>query len=495
MTMTNNYDLPSPGHALLQLAQDEPNAHAAIFVDRAGNESSVSRSEVLAQARAVANYLVELGVQENDLIVVSLPKSLEHMYAMLGVWWVGACPLPINPSAPAPEIERIMAVANPVVTMASSTGVAELLNGEDLELPPRHPQNSGAFLSGGSTGMPKVIHVNSPWGRGARKLLNACGVRTGQTQLVSGPWYHNGPIAWAHFGLAMGHRLVVMERFEANQSVELIEKHHVQSLLLVPTMMNRIAAIKDIGRENFNSVESVVHTSAACPSWLKYKWIDLVGPQKIFEAYGSTEGIGHAVIRGDEWQRHEGSVGKPLAKVEVLDPKTKKSAPSGEVGELWWQLPDSGLPFEYLGAKPQVNGGLASVGDLGWLDENGYLFIADKSTDLIISGGSNVFPAEVEGVVGEHPSVVDVVVTGLPDDDWGSIVHAIVVTAPGVTLELDEIRAWCKERMAPYKAPRGLEHVTEIPRNDAGKVRRQALRDERVESNSKGSGLSTGVDP
>jgi bile acid-coenzyme A ligase len=217
---------------------------------------------------------------------------------------------------------------------------------------------------------------------------------------------------------------------------------------------------------------------------VKRAWIDLIGGEKIYEAFGATEAIGATVIRGDEWLDHEGSVGRPVAsEVRIIDDKGRE-VPDGEVGEIHMRL-ESGEPpaYEYRGAPPApaTPDGFVTVGDLGWVDADGYLFLADRRTDLIISGGANIYPFEVEAVLSGHPSVVDVVVVGLPDDEWGKRVHAIVQPAdPEAPPEADALEAFCRDHLVSYKVPRSFEVVVEFPRNQAGKIRRNALVAERT---------------
>jgi bile acid-coenzyme A ligase len=309
-------------------------------------------------------------------------------------------------------------------------------------------------------------------------------MRPEETQLVPGPLYHNGPFVYAFRGLMLGHHLVVMSRFDAARALELIEQHRVQWALLVPTMMNRIwrlpNEVKD--RADVSSLRCILHLAAPCPPWLKRAWIEWIGPERVVELYAGTEAQGVTIIDGAEWLRKPGSVGRPAlgSQVKILDPVTREELPPGEVGEVF-MLPEGGpgSTYRYVGAEPRrTDDGWDSIGDLGRLDEDGYLFLADRRADLILSGGSNVYPAEVEAALDSHPLVRSSCVIGLPDDDLGERVHAIVEAAEPVTE--DELRGHLAERLVPYKIPRSFELVGEPLRDDAGKVRRAALRDERL---------------
>jgi bile acid-coenzyme A ligase len=229
-----------------------------------------------------------------------------------------------------------------------------------------------------------------------------------------------------------------------------------------------------------SSLAAVVHSAAPCPPWLKRAWIELVGPEHLFEGYGASEGVGGAVIRGDEWLARPGSVGRPYCELKVLD-EGGTSVPPGVVGEIWARrYTDGSATYEYIGSPPAKTtpDGFVSVGDLGCLDDEGYLYIADRRVDLIISGGVNVYPAEVEAALSEHADVADVAVVGLSDEVWGSRVHAVVelrdAVRPPDEAELDR---HCRERLAPYKVPKSYSFVDALPRNEAGKMRRKGIAD------------------
>jgi bile acid-coenzyme A ligase len=276
-----------------------------------------------------------------------------------------------------------------------------------------------------------------------------------------------------------------MERFDAEEYLRLIESERVTWTLTVPTMWSRIMDLPaDVrSRHDLSSLDAVVHSGSPMAPWLKRALIDLVGPTRVFEMYGATEVAG-TMIRGDEWLEHPGSVGRPMPgySIEIRDDGGRQ-VPTGVVGEIWIRPPR--VPtFRYVGAEARLaEDGFVSVGDLGRMDDDGYLFIADRRTDLILSGGSNVYPAEVEGVLLEHPLVRDVVVIGIPDPRWGQRVHAIVEPRDAARAPAGaDLDAFGRARLSSYKLPKTYEIIDAIPRDTAGKVRRQALRDERAGS-------------
>jgi bile acid-coenzyme A ligase len=254
-------------------------------------------------------------------------------------------------------------------------------------------------------------------------------------------------------------------------------------------MMHRIWRLGEAERSRYDvsSLEIVCHIAAPCPAWLKEKWIEWLGPDRIWEVYSGTEAIAATVIGGREWLTHKGSVGRLMtgSKIRILDEHGRDVAP-GEVGEIFF-LPTNGKgsTYHYLGAEPRTNGEWESFGDLGRVDEDGYLYLADRRTDLILSGGANVYPAEVEAAIDAHPSVLASVVVGLPDADLGQRIHAIVEVREGAPpLEFAGMRQFLSTRLAAYKLPRSLETTRERLRDDSGKVRRAAWRDARIDSPS-----------
>jgi bile acid-coenzyme A ligase len=244
-------------------------------------------------------------------------------------------------------------------------------------------------------------------------------------------------------------------------------------------MMHRIWSLPPEVRARYDlsSLRKVVHLGAPCPPWLKHAWIGWLGPERILEVYAGTEGAA-ILITGEEWLRKPGSVGKAPPEALSIRDEAGNLCPPGVVGEIFF-APETATRFHYVGADPRLDGaGRMSLGDLGMLDEDGYLFLSDRRTDMILRGGANIYPAEVEAALAEHPAVRDAVVLGLPCDDYGARVHAVV--QPGGELPLEEIDAFVRARLAGYKCPESYEMVDAALRDEAGKVRRAALRDERL---------------
>jgi bile acid-coenzyme A ligase len=233
-------------------------------------------------------------------------------------------------------------------------------------------------------------------------------------------------------------------------------------------------------RYDLSTLDTVWHMGAPCPSWLKRRWIDLVGAERLFEMYGATEAIALTIISGTEWLERPGSVGRTaLGEIKVID-LDGNPAPPGQLGEVVMRRPPGSPPtYRYIGAKAKAyDEGWESLGDMGWFDSDGYLYLADRDVDMVLVGGANVYPAEVEAAIMEHPGVLSCAVVGLPDDDLGQRLHAVVQTA--YVLTEDELGIFVGERLARYKVPRSFRFVTEPLRDEAGKVRRSAVRQHEI---------------
>jgi len=442
----------------------------------------------------LARLLAARGVAQDALVAIGLPNCAEHLTVAYAAWKLGACVLPLSHRLPAVERRRVLDLASPTVLIAEwgepdeldRAGFKAAVEFADDPHPDVVPTPGRALSSGGSTGTPKLIVDPRPLARPtldeSDPVARLTGMRPGQTQLSMGPLYHNGPFMSCHVGLMGGHTVVLMDRFDGPRALELIKRHNVNWLYLVPTMMRRLLEVPRIHTIDLSSIQAVYHTAAHCPPDLKRAWIDLIGPERLYEGFGATEEVGICAIRGDEWLEHPGSVGRPIdTEVKIVDADGRRCA-AGEVGEIYMRRVRAGLTYHYLGAERARTDdeGFTSVGDLGWLDEEGYLYTADRRVDLIITGGSNVYPAEVEAVLHEHADVEDAAVIGLPDTDWGKRVHAIVKPYPGRTPREADLRSHCRERLQPYKVPKDFELVARLPRDAAGKLRRAELVAERA---------------
>jgi bile acid-coenzyme A ligase len=307
-----------------------------------------------------------------------------------------------------------------------------------------------------------------------------------QRILVLAPMYHVNAFATV-MSLVGGDHLFVLEKFDAGRALAAIQKHGITTFTATPTMLQRMADHPEAGACDLSSIEWIMQGAAPMPQSLVHRWADLIGAERIIMAYGGTEGLGLTVIDGKEWMEHPGSVGRPFrgAGIRILDDEMQDVAPR-QIGHIFMKPPEGTVGARYLGEVPQIPStpdGYGSYGDMGYVDEDGYLYLADRRVDLIVTGGANVFPAEVEAAVIDHPKVADVVVIGLKDPEWGRRVHAIIQPVdPGDPPSYEEIRAYVKDRLLPYKAPKSIEVVDAIPRSEAMKVNRGRLLEEREPS-------------
>jgi len=454
------------------------------------DDESITCEQLERRSNRLARAYAAQGVREGDFVTICLPNCAEYFHACMAAWKLGAVPNPLSPKLPRLEREAILDEADPALVVGATDdagGRRTLPPGfvpdaafSDGPLPEKVSPHERALTSGGSTGRPKLIVPANPALYDADRVLSLFTPR--RAMLVPGPLYHAGPFSAAWGGIFSGGKIVVMGRFDAQKCLQLIERHRVDKVFFVPTMLNRIWRLPEEVRSRYDisSLEYVGTGGAPCPQWLFRAWIEWLGPERLFEGYGPSERIGRTFITGTEWLEHPGSVGLPQdgCRLKILDAQGRE-LPPGEVGEIY-MIPAAGpgTTFSYRGAERRVTAdGWESVGDMGWLDGQGYLYIADRRTDMILCGGRNIYPAEIEAALNAHPAVRSSVVIGLPDDDLGQRIHAIV-EADGVTDEA--LRAHLEQRLVPYKWPHSFEYVDAPLHNEAGKVRRSALREQRL---------------
>jgi bile acid-coenzyme A ligase len=462
-----------------------PNAPALTYP-----EGTLDWAELESRANQRAHLLRDAGVQPGDFVTLSGSNGNAIYETSFAVWKLGATPNVVASKLPASELRAILDLVRPRLVVGLDPALAP-----DIKVVPAEPDLQSfssepvseepakywkAMTSGGSTGRPKVIVDHRPAVWNPAEIIY--GQRADGCVLNPGPLYHNAPYTLTHVALFTGNHLVGMRRFDAAEALRLIGEYRVNWVNFVPTMMNRIWNLPDRERYDLTSLEYVWHMAAPMPPLLKEQWIGWLGGERIWELYGGTEGQGVTVLSGAEWMRKRGSVGRIQgnAKVKVLDESGNACTP-GEIGEIYfWPAEGPGSTYHYLGAEPKVQQGWESIGDIGWIDEEGFVFLADRRTDLILRGGANVYPAEVEAALYEHGDVETAVVIGLPDSDLGARVHAIVQPKLGSTLVSGLLSAFVAERLATYKRPESYEFTDQMLRDDAGKVRRSALRAERT---------------
>jgi long-chain acyl-CoA synthetase len=299
--------------------------------------------------------------------------------------------------------------------------------------------------------------------------------------LMCGPLYHTAPSSYSEYALWEGGQVVVQDGFVGERCLALIEEHRVVRTQMVPAHLVRVIE-SDWARYDRSSIRLLIHAAAPCPLAVKQRALEIFPSGSVWELYGATEAMG-CVISPGEWLLKPGSVGRPFPgiTIRILD-EDGRPLPPGEIGTIYVST-FSGAAFSYRGdpekTKAAYRDGFVTVGDLGHLDADGYLFLADRRTDLILSGGVNIYPAEVEGALAEDPDVVDVAVIGLPDERMGQRVHAIVELRPGADRDAEALVGRLQTRLADFKRPRTVEFVDEFPREPNGKVLKWRLIEER----------------
>jgi len=490
--------------------------HPAIIMG--GTGSVVTYRDLDERSNRLAHVFRARGLQPGDCMAIFMENQARYMEVTWAAQRAGLYCTPINSHLTAPEVEYIVndCEARLLVSSARLAGVAgELSPGaiprvesclmvdgvvdgwesyEDVvarapsDPIPDEREGGFAFYSSGTTGRPKGILRQlplTPMGEAPSALqafFKWCGFQEGDVYLSPAPLYHAAPISWSMEMHRIAGTVVLMEHFDAEHALALIERYGVTCGQFVPTMFIRMLKLPEDVRARYDvsSLRSVVHAAAPCPVDVKQQMMEWWGPI-IYEYYSSTEGAGATSVTPDEWLAHPGTVGKSMVgAIHILDDDGNE-LPAGQAGTIWAEGP---LGFEYRN-DPQktaesVNAkGYKTVGDIGYLDEQGYLYLTDRKAHMIISGGVNIYPQETENVLILHPKVFDVAVIGVPDDDLGEQVKAVVQPAnwddagPELAAELIE---YCRANLAHYKCPRSVDFERELPRLDTGKLYKGAVR-------------------
>ncbi len=501
------------GTGIDQLAARAPDAVALICPGQAGTpeprrrdpsgqrlrHETVTRAELAARSSQAAREFAALGVGQGSMVTIALPNGAAFYVAVVAAWKLGAVPQPVSAKLPAAELAAIVELADAALVGGAPPPGAEGARASRARpslpadwtpdttlspdpLPPAVPPSWKAPTSGGSTGRPKIIVAGGAGllaevtGRAERLRIGG----DGEVFAVTAPLYHNAPFMFSLIALLRGCTLLVLDHFDGAGVLDAVVRHRVTWLYAVPTLMGRILRLPAEVRAaaDLSSIRTLLHVGAPCPEPVKRAWIEWLGPERIVELYAGTESQAVCMIDGVEWLAHPGSVGRPVSGEMRIADEEGRPLPPGEVGEMWMRPPPGSATYHYLGAQARARDGWESLGDLGHMDADGYVHLADRRADLILVGGSNVYPAEVEAALADHPHVLSSCVIGLPDDDLGARVHAIVQLDADVPD--DELRAHVRARLTGNKVPATFERVDTPLRDDAGKVRRSALRQERI---------------
>ena len=383
-------------------------------------------------------------------------------------------------AAAAPNVRVRLAIGGAIDGFEDLSGASAGEPGDDLADP---SLGSQMLYTSGTTGRPKGVYRDEASLATAVTLARAA-YRDGNVHLLTGPLYHAAPLLFSlNAPLIAGVPVVMMPAWDPEEALRLIEKHRVTHTHMVPTMFHQLLALPDDVRARYDvsSLRNVLHGAAPCPVGVKQRLIEWVGPV-VNEYYAATEGLG-TWVDSNTWLRKPGTVGRPVPDDQVVVGDDQGNRlPAGEVGIVWFKA--SEVPFEYYKDRAKTESSYRdrhfTLGDMGYVDEDGFLFLTDRSANLIISGGVNIYPAEIDAVLLEHPAVADAATIGVPNPEWGEEVLAVIELRSGVpaSAELaDELVTFCRDRLAHYKCPRRVEFVDKLPRQDNGKIYKRLLRD------------------
>lgn len=496
---TGMSDFVTPGKQLEYVAKCKPDEKAIIYIDKEDNVRDITWKELHIASNKLAWHLMKKGFGKGQVAMVSFPNGIEHILATLAVWKTGGCYMPVSCKITDTELGDICRIIKPTVSFTDKEmpcrtesikigSVFDVCKDESEEMPEDIAANPNMISpSGGTTGEPKFIKQNVASGLSdeiIKSWFEMSGMEFEQRQLLVGPLFHGAPHTAAFNGLFVGNTLIIPRNLRPESIVRYIKEYKIEFIQMIPTLMNRIIKLADVDKEDFKSIKALHHTGGYCSPYLKEKWIDIIGAEKVYEMYSMTEAIGITCIRGDEWLKHYGSVGLPLggSRISIRDEEGNELGPH-EVGEIHMTSPSACCMTEYINHKPleTKDGGFRSVGDFGYVDEDGYLYFSDRRSDMLVIGGENVFATEVETVLTAYEKVVDAVVVGIPDEEWGRRLHAIVQKKEEVSEE--ELIEYLGKHLLPYKVPKSFTFVPCIPRGDNGKVNRDMMLKGLIEKN------------
>jgi long-chain acyl-CoA synthetase len=498
------------------IAEDHPDLPAVVA---SPTGETLTFGELAGRAHRVVHALRARGIDAGEIVAYALPNGVDILVWQLALQEGGYHAVALNPAlsggevrdivdhsgaaavvvhadygervtefAGAPSVRLQVAVAGRLLGFEDEAAV---LAGHATTLPADRVFGTPISYSSGTTGKPKAIGranvaVDPSAMADQMKLFGRAFRFTPLTgvHLVSAGMHHGGCQSFYQGALNVGQALAVLGKFDAEAALRCIEECRVTTAYMVPTQFVRLLRLPDDVRRRYDvsSLEVVVHSAAPCPIDIKRQMMEWWGPV-VWETYGGMEGAA-AIAKPHRWLEKPGTVGRAVKgmAIRILDDDGNE-LPPGEVGNVY--LESDVQTFEYLGdpdlTKSVHRGRAFTIGDIGYLDEDGYLFLCDRAKDMIISGGVNIYPAEIEAVLSTHPAVADVAVIGVPDAEWGEAVKAVVEAVDGVGPgdELaDELIALCRSRLASYKCPRSVDFRADLPRSDAGKVYKRVLRDE-----------------
>ncbi len=498
------------------LAQADPDHLAIVLPD--GTE--LSAGSLLGRVNQVVHGLRAAGVGKGDAVATVLPNGIEVVELYLAALQAGWYLVPINHHLVGPEIAYILEdseakvlvgherFAAACIEAAASVGMpserlysvgkidgfrsfAEMRDPQPASIPEDRTLGDVMNYTSGTTGQPKGVRRSllgvSPEeaALGLAGVLFLFGVQPGDdnVHIIGSPLYHTAVMRFGGASMHLGHTIVLMDKWDPEGMLQLIERHKVTTSHMVPTQFHRLLALPEKTRQRYDmsSLRHMIHAAAPCPVDTKRAMIDWWGPA-IDEYYAASEG-GGTLVTTDEWLKKPGTVGKPwpISEIAIFDDEGNQ-LPDNEIGTVYMAMSTGGFEYHKDKQKTEKNriGRFFTVGDVGYLDDDGYLFLCDRKTDMIISGGANIYPAEIENVLLGHPSVVDAAVFGIPHEDWGEEVKAVVEPVDGVEPSAElaaDILAFCDGRLARFKTPKTIDFIEEMPRDPNGKLYKRKLRD------------------
>ena len=482
-------------HALRQ-----PDVPAVVMGD---SGEVVSYAQLDGRSNRLAHLFRARGLTAGDHIAILMENNARYLEVAWAAQRSGLYYTAINSHLRQGEIDYIVADCGARLLVTSATLDAQadvpirLVVGGDYEGAiaefPDTPiademEGREMLYSSGTTGRPKGVRKQlggTPMGDAAAppvaiaQNLLVRDIKPGSVYLSPAPLYHSAPLVYSMSMHRLGATVVVMEHFDAARCLALIEQHRVTHAQFVPTMFVRMLQLsaEARARHDLSSLRFAVHAAAPCPVHVKRRMLEWWGPI-IDEYYAGTEDIGSSYITAAEWLAHPGSVGRPLQEAHVVGPEGEELGP-GETGTVYFA---GGRPFEYHNdpsktASMTNSKGWRTLGDMGHVDEDGYLYLTDRAAHMIISGGVNIYPQEAENVLLGHPAVVDAAVIGVPDPEMGEAVKAVVQAKQGATISEAALVDWCRQELATYKCPRTVDFVDELPRDPNGKLYKRLLRE------------------
>ena len=504
---------------LTDYAKSQPDKPGVIDDKPDGTVVLWTYAELEAQSNRVANLLLSLGAGPGKKILWCGPNSPEVVAVMSAARKIGAVAVPLNYRLTPEEACYVINHSDaevayvdhehaPMFAALRDSGQLEktrhiiavggpapegMLTDADIAAAPAGAPDVGdaagtggtMIYTSGTTGKPKgAVRAGGPDPEILGALLGLFGYRPNDVYITSGPLYHSGPSAFMGAGLLFGQTIIVQRRFDAEDWLRLVDKYKVTSTFSAPALVRMICALPGEVKDRYDRSSMRIMIANAAP-WsyaLKQQYVADFPPESLFEVYGSTElGVDTVLLPADQ-MRKPGSCGKPAPGIEItlFDDDGNEVTGTGpdHPGEVFVRSKSAFDTYYKNDASYTANsrGDFHTVGDIAYWDDEGYLHICDRKTDMIITGGMNVYPAEIEAALEQHPEIYDVAVFGIPSQEWGEVVHATVVRAPGSSLTSDEIAAFAREHLAGYKVPRSVAFMDELPRTGSGKLLKRQLR-------------------